>query len=40
MVSEITTGMEHPPSGTVKLVGKVIVIGMLLTITEYSDKVL
>ena len=29
------TGIEQPPIGTVKVAGKVIITGMLLTMTAY-----
>lgn len=36
LVMETVTGIEHPPIGTVKEEGNVIVIGMLFTTTAYS----
>ncbi len=32
---ETETGMEHPPMGTVKVEGKVILMGKLETVTAY-----
>jgi hypothetical protein len=33
-------GIEQPPTGTLKMVGKVMLMGMLETDTEYSLRVL
>jgi hypothetical protein len=38
VVSPILKGIEHPPLGIVTVVGTVIEIGLLDTITEYFDR--